>query len=249
MDEGISIAELVGGSRSEGTYFSPVKPIKSKLRKCGSCGREKRSNHQPSGKEKERDYFKIFRWRFTKSQKIHDVLFCECEIKGFLDKRVEGFQKLKSPISVNRPLYHGSPIKGLKQIMPKDTFLQAFDHPKKGLLPPLVFLTPDINIARKYACQNSLANLIQSLFLRNVSNCSGSVYRVKTRNKKFAKIPYPGGGIIYISTDPVQVKRELKCDQDEPPFFTTGIPRNLLLLCTGILSYVLFLTLDIFIII
>ena len=241
MDEGISLAELVDVSPDGEIHSFPIKSREVKKRKCDRCMQEKNLKLFFLGRKKIRNLFKIFRkLNRNNPNAANNSLFCECGNSGPLpiDQRE---RKIKNPVSVNLPLYHGSPINNLKQIEPKDNFLKAFQHPKKDSIPPLVFLTPDIHVARQYADRwHEAKALVHRLLHHKVPNRNGSVYRVKTKNKQFAKILHPGGEIIYVSTDRIRVKRELRPNQDEPPLFTYGLSRMLLLLCTGALAYVFF---------
>ena len=145
---------------------------------------------------------------------------------------------LKHEDSVDRPLYHGSPVEGLKEIEPRSNWMKNPAH--RQVIPPLVFLTDEIHIARLYA--SDWRTFLLSALQGKTPKHTGSVYRVKTRNKRFAKIPHPTHGHMYVSTDSVHVKRELRPDQNEPPLFTYGLPRLMLLICTGVLAFVFLLS-------
>ena len=144
--------------------------------------------------------------------------------------------RLKHADSVDHPLYHGSPLKGLKEIEPRSNWLKNPAHQQQ--IPPLVFLTDEIQVARLYA--SDWRTFLLCVLQGNTPKRTGSVYRVKTKNKRFAKIPHPSHGCMYVSTDSVHVKRELRPDQDEPPLFTYGLSRLILLICTGALAFVIF---------
>lgn len=147
-------------------------------------------------------------------------------------------RRLKYEDSVDHPLYHGSPLKGLKQIEPRSHFLKNSAHQQS--IPPLVFLTDEIRVARLYTFERDLQKLVRCFLQRKKPKSTGSVYRVDTKNKRFTKISHPNHGWMYISTDPVRVKRELRPNQDESPMFTYGLSRLMLLISTGVLAYVFF---------
>ena len=144
--------------------------------------------------------------------------------------------RLKHEDSVDHPLYHGSPVEGLNVIEPRSNWLKNSAH--QQTIPPLVFLTDEIHIARLYASpwRTFLLRVLQG----NTPKHTGSVYRIKTKNKRFAKIPHPSHGHMYVSTDSVHVERELRPDQDDSPLFTYGLSRLMLLICTGTLAFVFF---------
>lgn len=148
--------------------------------------------------------------------------------------------RLKYATTVVEPLYHGSPITGLKEIKPQANFLKNSSYLHR--IPPLVFLTDDIQVARMYTAEKGLETLIECYLKGTTPNRVGSVYRVDTNQMKFAKVPHPRHGWVYISTDPVYVNKELRPNQNEPPLFTYGFSRKILLLCTGVLAYVFFLS-------
>tara|TARA_B000000475_G_C15933987_1_gene421991 strand:- start:4 stop:774 length:771 start_codon:yes stop_codon:yes gene_type:complete len=242
MDEGISIADLVDISDGVTRLSFPVKPQLGKQRYCSRCKqKQNQGNFSPSHKTS-RKWFRLFGKRKTPYSKAGVKSYiCECGNPEPLSPKRGGLKKLKNPVSVNVPLYHGSPINNLKHIEPKRNFLKGFQHPQKDKLPPLVFLTPDIHIARRYADRSHELKMLLHRYLGHAKpSRSGSVYRVKTRNKEFSKILHPVHGSIYISTDSVSVKKELRADHDEPRAFVHGKSRMFLLLCMSALAYVFF---------
>ncbi len=164
------------------------------------------------------------------------MLWQHTQRDGSINREGRRPPRLKHEDSVDRPLYHGSPVEGLKEIEPRSNWIKNPAHRK--VIPPLVFLTDEIQVARLYA--SGWRTFLLCVLRGNTPKCTGSVYRVKTKNKRFAKIPHPSHGFVYVSTDSVQVKRELLPEQDDSPLFTYGLSRLTLLICTGALAYVFF---------